>query len=47
VIDTPSGKQKMTDNKKVLDFKGFSQNGDASKLWSGNDFSNLRSVSHN
>lgn len=27
-------------DKKVLDFKGFSQNGDASKLWSGNDFSN-------
>ncbi len=27
-------------DKKVLDFKGFSQNGDNSKLWSGNDFSN-------
>lgn len=27
-------------DKKVLDFKGFSQNGNASKLWSGNDFSN-------
>lgn len=27
-------------DKKVLDFRGFSQNGNASKLWSGNDFSN-------
>ena len=28
------------EDKKVLDFKGFSQNGNTSKLWSGNDFSN-------
>ena len=27
-------------DKRVLDFKGFSQIGNASKLWSGNDFSN-------
>ena len=28
------------DDKKVLDFKGFSQNGKTSELWSGNDYSN-------
>ena len=28
------------EDKKVLDFKGFSQNGTTQKLWSGNDFSN-------
>lgn len=28
------------EDKKVLDFKGFSQNGTTSKLWSGKDFSN-------
>lgn len=28
------------EDKRVLDFKGFSQNGNTSKLWSGNDFSN-------
>lgn len=27
------------EDKKVLDFKGFSQNGTTQKLWSGNDFS--------
>ena len=27
-------------DKKVLGFKGFSQNGNTSELWSGNDFSN-------
>ena len=28
------------EDKKILDFKGFSQNDTTSKLWSGNDFSN-------
>ncbi|HAP04097.1 MAG TPA: hypothetical protein DCQ87_09015 [Lachnospiraceae bacterium] len=28
------------EDKKTLDFKGFSQNGNTSNLWSGNDFSN-------
>ena len=28
------------EDKRILDFKGFSQNGNTSKLWSGNDFSN-------
>lgn len=28
------------EDKKVLDFKGFSQNGTTQNLWSGNDFSN-------
>ena len=28
------------EDKKTLDFKGFSQNGNTSDLWSGNDFSN-------
>ena len=28
------------EDKKTIDFKGFSQNGNTSNLWSGNDFSN-------
>jgi anti-repressor protein len=29
-----------SEDRKVLEYKGFSQNGNTSELWSGNDFSN-------